>query len=97
MQQPQQRYYSTPQYDYAPQYSYAPPPAYNDYYDRYQTQPYDNRYQDERYDDRYYDNRSSGYGACRMVESRIRMPDGRSQTRMVQACPDSQGRYQIVD
>lgn len=88
-----------PYYDYAPQYGYAPPPQ-DYYYDRYQDRRYDEyRYQDERYyDDRYYNDRSYDQrGACRMVESRIRMPDGRTETRMVQACPDSQGRYRIVD
>ena len=35
--------------------------------------------------------------ACTYVESPIRMPDGRTQKRMVQVCPDNQGRYQIVE
>ena len=35
--------------------------------------------------------------ACTYAESPIRMPDGRTQKRMVQVCPDSQGRYQIVE
>lgn len=94
----QQRYDS---YSYAPSYS-ATPRRYNDYgygyyddqyaYDRYQTVP-TYGYQDG-YGDTY-----GAYGrqSCRMVESRVRMPDGRAQTRMVQACPDSQGRYQLVD
>jgi hypothetical protein len=46
----------------------------------------------------YYDDRSSSYdNGCQMVESRIRLPDGRSQTRLVRTCQDSSGRYQIVD
>lgn len=90
-----QDYYATPQYS-APQR--------NDYYyDRYQSErgyaapSYDYGYGNQGYGAQGYG--AQGYGAqgCRMVESRIRLPDGRSQTRMVQACPDSQGRYQIVD
>jgi hypothetical protein len=34
---------------------------------------------------------------CQNVESRIRMPDGRTQTRLVKTCPDRNGNYQIVD
>jgi hypothetical protein len=82
-------------YGYNNGYSYTP-----DYYSR--APRYDEYYYD-RYQDRGYAPQSSyddyGYGArgCRMVESRMRMPDGRSETRMVQACPDSRGQYQIVD
>jgi hypothetical protein len=43
-----------------------------------------------------YDTRSSDPQDCRMVESRVRLPDGRTQTRMVQACRDSHGEYQLV-
>ena len=35
--------------------------------------------------------------ACQNVESPIYMPDGRQETRLVRVCPDSMGRYQIVD
>ncbi|CAN5179203.1 hypothetical protein BH11PSE2_BH11PSE2_19590 [soil metagenome] len=35
--------------------------------------------------------------SCRMIESSVRMPDGRVQTRMVQACRDSRGQYQLVE
>jgi hypothetical protein len=34
---------------------------------------------------------------CTMAESPIYMPDGRTQKRMVRVCPDSSGRYQVVD
>jgi hypothetical protein len=48
----------------------------------------------------YYDN-GPGPGAandgCQNVESRVQMPDGRTQTRLVKTCPDSNGHYQIVD
>jgi hypothetical protein len=85
---PQQRYSYNDGYSYTPDYSRTP--RYDDYYyDRYQSEP---AYAPPAYDDYGYGGRG-----CRMVESRIRMPDGRPQTRMVRACPDSQGRYQIVD
>lgn len=45
----------------------------------------------------YYDRNNSYDDGCQMVESRIRLPDGRTQTRLVRTCMDSQGRYQIVD
>jgi len=35
--------------------------------------------------------------SCQHVESPVYMPDGRQQTRLVRVCPDSMGRYQIVD
>ena len=38
----------------------------------------------------YYDNRPADDG-CQMVESRVRMPDGRTQTRLVKTCPDRHG------
>lgn len=34
---------------------------------------------------------------CTMAESPIYMPDGRTQKRLVRVCPDSNGRYQVVD
>lgn len=34
---------------------------------------------------------------CRLAESRIRLPDGRSETRYVRTCPDQSGRYRVVD
>ena len=41
--------------------------------------------------------RSDRGDACRLAESRVRMPDGRSETRYVRTCPDASGRYRIVD
>lgn len=90
-QQPQvyysQSYYSPqPSYygqGYGPAYSYAPQPAYDDRYE-----------EDYAYDDR---SRQPADDGCRNVESSVRMPDGRVQTRLVRACPDSRGQYQIVD
>lgn len=89
-QQPQvyysQSYYSRPYayygQGYGPAYSYAPQPAYDDY----------------GYDYDAYDRaRRPADDGCRNVESSVRMPDGRVQTRLVRACPDSRGQYQIVD
>jgi hypothetical protein len=47
----------------------------------------------------YYDNGPAAATdqGCQNVESRIRLPDGTSQTRLVRTCPDANGRYQIVD
>lgn len=68
---------------------------------------------DDRYDDRYssaygqggYDDYDSGYrqddgygqNDCQMSESSVRLPDGRVESRYVRTCPDSSGRYRIVD
>lgn len=52
-----------------------------------------------RHNDQYgssYD-RSGRGDACRLAESRVRMPDGRSEVRYVRTCPDASGRYRIVD
>jgi hypothetical protein len=86
--------------------SYAPPPAqsYGYYYEQRPSQDYYyDRYQQQRYaqSDAYardyappsYNDTAS---RCTYVESKIRMPDGGVQTRMVQVCPDSSGRYQVV-
>ncbi|HQP19667.1 MAG TPA: hypothetical protein PLG07_05060, partial [Phenylobacterium sp.] len=32
-----------------------------------------------------------------LAESPIYLPDGRVQKRFVRVCPDSNGRYQVVD
>ncbi|MNE03082.1 hypothetical protein D3C80_955720 [compost metagenome] len=79
------------------------PPAYG----------YDNRGYDRRYDDGYgrdYREYNQGYSQpapdyryqnnndeCRLAESVIRLPDGRSETRYVRTCPDQNGRYRVVD
>jgi len=83
-------------YDYPPQYGYAPPPAYDYGYgpDRSgRHRGYAYGYGNDAYSD--YD-RSSDPQDCRMVESRVRLPDGHTQTRMVQACRDHNGEYQLV-
>lgn len=56
------------------------------------------------YGDDYSSRYSSSYGygntdrdGCRLAESRIRLPDGRSETRYVRTCPDQSGRYRVVD
>jgi hypothetical protein len=83
--------------------SYAPPPApaYG-YYDRPTQGYYYDRYQ-ERYaqSDAYArDYAAPSYSdtnsRCTYVESPIYMPDGRTEKRMVQVCPDRNGRYQVV-
>lgn len=79
-------YSSTATYSTAPAYAYAPRDS---YYDQYQ-----DRYADARdYPPPAY---AEPAPRCTYVESVVRMPDGRNQTRMVQACQDSRGRYQIV-
>lgn len=54
------------------------------------------------YGDSYSSSYSSSYGntdrdGCRLAESRIRLPDGRSEIRYVRTCPDQSGRYRVVD
>ena len=34
---------------------------------------------------------------CRLAESPIYMPDGRTQTRFVRVCRDASGKYAVVD
>ena len=68
----------------------------------YRDDDYDRRndyaYSQDRYDERSrpvepYQN-SDG---CRLAESQIRLPDGRTDTRYVRTCPDQYGRYRVVD
>lgn len=80
-------------------------------YDRYATAyapPPPPAYEEPRYDDRYdrYPERDYGYRAetpyqntdgCRLAESTIRLPDGRTESRYVRTCPDEYGRYRVVD
>lgn len=72
---------------------------------------YDNRYDDRYGRQSGYDDYDRGYGyaepvrdyryqntdQCRLVESNIRLPDGRVENRYVRACPDGDGRYRVVD
>jgi hypothetical protein len=82
------RSYAAPSYGY-----YEQRPSQDYYYDRYQQ-----RYaQSDAYARDYappsnYDTNSR----CTYVESPIYMPDGRTEKRMVQVCPDRNGRYQVV-
>lgn len=73
------------------------------YYDENGYGPYSS---DPRHGDRYgsgggyYDRDDRGRydnDGCRLAESRIRLPDGRSETRYVRTCPDRSGRYRVVD
>ncbi|NEX93936.1 hypothetical protein G3573_14250, partial [Caulobacter sp. 17J65-9] len=34
---------------------------------------------------------------CRLAESPIYLPDGRTEMRYVRVCPDQNGRYRVVD
>ncbi|MCY1647315.1 hypothetical protein OVA11_09690 [Caulobacter sp. SL161] len=62
------------------------------YYDR----SYERSY--ERYDGYQVDNRSrADANGCTLAESPIYLPDGRVQKRFVRVCPDSNGKYQVVD
>lgn len=76
----------------------------------YSDRPYygydDRRYdRDYGYDDYGYGNDGYGYrpvsgtdtDGCRMAESTVRLPDGRTERRLVRTCPDSRGVYRIVD
>lgn len=93
------RSYSTPSYGYyersyaAPAYGYNQRPRDDYYYDRYQqsyaqSDAYARDYAAPSYNDTN--------GRCTYVESPIYMPDGRTEKRMVQVCPDRNGRYQVV-
>lgn len=72
-----------------------PPPGNGYYYDDNGYGPYSSAppRSDDRRDYGYQDSRDS----CRLAESRIRLPDGRTETRYVRTCPDSSGRYRVVD
>ena len=81
------------------------PPAYgydNRSYDRRYDEGYGRDYRDNDYDRGYtqpapdyrYQNNNDD---CRLAESVIRLPDGRSETRYVRTCPDQNGRYRVVD
>lgn len=80
-----------------------PAPSHGDgyYYDENGYGPYSSAppRRDGRYDDR--SGRDYGYqdarDGCRLAESRVRLPDGRSETRYVRTCPDNSGRYRVVD
>ena len=84
----------------------APPPPRQTYYQPAPPPPpppYPSSYDGDRYGydyDRNYVSqpvarRPVGDG-CQLVESPIYMPDGTTQKRFVRVCPDSTGRYQVV-
>ncbi len=89
-----------------------PPAAYNDSYGdpNYRQGSYDDARRDAGRDT-YYDRdygRRDGYrvndrsgqadvNGCTLAESPIYLPDGRVQKRFVRVCPDSNGKYQVVD
>ena len=76
-------------------YSYSQQPSYYQEDDRYD----DRGYQDQGYQ-RAYPVQDRGYqntDQCRLAESRIRLPDGRTDVRYVRTCPDQSGRYRVVD
>ena len=88
------------------QTGYAPPPPPPQAY--YGDHPEDRARYDERDGDRYGDRyaRPDRYpvvqgraepAACTLAESPIYLPDGRVQKRFVRVCPDSNGRYQVVE
>ena len=84
---------------YAPPPPPPPPRAYYDGDER------GDRYEDRaRYEERFA--RPDRYpvaqgqadpAACTLAESPIYLPDGRVQKRFVRVCPDSNGRYQVVE
>ncbi|MGQ2991282.1 MAG: glycine zipper 2TM domain-containing protein [Brevundimonas sp.] len=88
-------------YSYAPSYSsgygYSSSSTYYDA-DGYGPYAYEPRHDDRYgYGGGYYDRDDRDRDGCRLAESRIRLPDGRSETRYVRTCPDSSGRYRVVD
>ena len=98
----QQGYYN--QNGYA-QNGYSQPSYYDDRYSGDQGYRYDDydRRGDYVQDRGYYDDRSrpvdsyQNSDGCRLAESQIRLPDGRTDTRYVRTCPDQYGRYRVVD
>ena len=85
---------------------YSQPSYYDDRYTGDQGYRYDDY---DRRDDYassrggYYDDRSrpvesyQNSDGCRLAESQVRLPDGRTDTRYVRTCPDQYGRYRVVD
>jgi hypothetical protein len=81
------------------------------YQPNYDSSRYDrSRYSDDRYSygDRGYggggysesytvSDRPPSTDGCTLAESPIYLPDGRVQKRFVRVCPDSTGRYQVVE
>jgi len=88
------RNYTPPAQSYG-YYEQRPAPGYydRDYYDRYQQRyAQSGGYAYDYAPPSNYDTTSR----CTYVESPVYMPDGRTEKRMVQVCPDRNGRYQVV-
>jgi hypothetical protein len=97
--------YRSSSYGYSQPYAETyVPPAYG-----YDNSGYDRRYDDgygrdyREYDQSYsqpapdYRYQNQNNDGCRLAESVIRLPDGRSETRYVRTCLDQNGRYRVVD
>jgi hypothetical protein len=92
----------TPRSAYDDRYDYRSRTYYSD-----RLPPRDRYYEDSRYDDRYDRGPVESYAvverpapaadACTLAESPIYLPDGRVQKRFVRVCPDSSGRFQVVE
>jgi hypothetical protein len=89
-------------YGYAPRrydngYGYAPPPPPRVVV----VHEHDRDDRDYDRDDEDYGYRRAGDGSsadgCRLAESPIYMPDGRTEKRFVRVCADENGRYHVVD
>lgn len=84
-------------YGYYEQSDYGRPYDQGYYEPNYRTRVYEQPYNDRDYgypvQDRGYQNADQ----CRLAESVIRLPDGRTENRYVRTCPDEYGRYRVVD
>jgi hypothetical protein len=66
--------------------------------DRYYDRSRNDDYAADRYGNSYpIADRPADPNGCTLAESPIYLPDGRVQKRFVRVCPDSNGRYQVVD
>ena len=66
--------------------------------DRYYDRSRNDDYAADRYGNSYpVAQRPADANGCALAESPIYLPDGRVQKRFVRVCPDSNGRYQVVD
>ena len=57
----------------------------------------DRDYRDREYPERRVTERAPDAEDCKLAESPIYMPDGRTQTRFVRVCRDASGKYAVVD
>jgi hypothetical protein len=111
--EPQQAYAAPPPVYAAPPVMAAPPPPPPPHAEYDQPGYYQGRFDDGDDNDQADDDARWAYGhrgerfriaerppgpdGCTLAESPIYMPDGRVQKRFVRVCPDSSGRYQVVD